>query len=154
MENAVINQISSILLYRERLFQLISELPNEKLEVIPDGHKNNIIWNFGHILSTQQLLNYARSGLDTLVPEHLLTPFRKGTFPEKGMSSLLPELQKFWLPTLERLKKDYVEKRFENFESYTTSAGIPLNCIEDAIFFDSIHESLHQGMILSMMKDL
>ncbi|MGH2624736.1 MAG: DinB family protein, partial [Sphingobacterium sp.] len=48
---------------RIKLFELIEDLNAEQLNQIPDGFTNNIIWNVGHMISSQQGLCYLKAGL-------------------------------------------------------------------------------------------
>jgi hypothetical protein len=63
-------------------------------------------------------------------------------------------LQKLLFSTLEQTQQDYHEGRFKEYESYTTSANLSLNSIEDALAFNVYHEGLHLGAILSLQKTL
>ena len=48
----------------------------------------------------------------------------------------------------------YFEGKFENYTPYTTSYGISLNNIEEAISFNNIHEGLHLGYMMALSKNL
>jgi len=58
----------------------------EDLNKIPKGFNNNIIWNIGHIVVTQQLLAYKLSGLPMQVSDDLINKYRKDTKPEGFVS--------------------------------------------------------------------
>ncbi|MEQ8561515.1 MAG: DinB family protein, partial [Cytophagales bacterium] len=91
---------------RENFEKLIRSLTNEELNKIPKGFSNNIIWNFGHAIATQQLLTYGLSSLPLIVDEEFLNAFRKGSRPikkynEEGVKSIL-EISKITLESVER----------------------------------------------------
>ena len=118
---------------------------------IPAGFDNNIAWNIGHIIVAQQRLHYALSGNGMLIPDHYLPMYKPGSSPadweqEPDIAELLGFLQE--LP--ERLKADYADGIFHNYQSYTTSTGISLNNIEAGIAFNNFHEGLHLGAILAL----
>ncbi|MDN3670045.1 DinB family protein [Echinicola jeungdonensis] len=75
--------INNIIQTRKNFINLISDLDIDQLNQIPEGYNNNIIWNFGHIIVTQQLLCNKFSGLPLLIDEDILDAFRKGSKPEK-----------------------------------------------------------------------
>ena len=71
---------------RTRFIDLVSGLSIEELNEIPAGMNNNIAWNFGHVISAQQGLCNALSGIPLFVPAELTEAFKKGTRPEGFIS--------------------------------------------------------------------
>jgi len=131
----------------------IAGLTDAQMLFIPQGHKNNILWNLGHIVVVEQLLHYKLSGLDPYIPNEMIAQFKTGTSPVDWASppdagvirSLLLELP-------EKLHADYQAGRFGEFKPYTTSVGVTLMDFEDASTFNHFHEGVHTGIILSMRK--
>ena len=66
---------------RENVIKLIDRFSVDQLNEIPEGFGNNLIWNAGHILVTQQLLCYRLSNFECLIEEKHLELFCKGTKP-------------------------------------------------------------------------
>ena len=125
----------------------------EQLNKIPQGFKNNIVWNIAHLTVTQQLLCYKLSGLNCLVTEEMIADFQKGTAPNQPISKVAFEAitaQFLQLPL--RLEEDYNKGIFKNYSEYKTSVNITLNSVEDAIMFNTYHEGIHLGIILQLMK--
>jgi len=58
----------------------------EDLNKIPEGFNNNIIWNFGHLVVTTQLLAYKLSGLPMHVSDAMVDKYKKDTKPEGPVS--------------------------------------------------------------------
>jgi hypothetical protein len=56
--------------------------------------------------------------------------------------------------TTDRLDRDYQEGIFRHYVPYKTSYGVELNNIDDAIIFNNIHEGLHLGYMMAMVKSL
>ena len=54
----------------------------EQLNKVPAGFNNNLIWNIGHIVVTQQLLVYKLAGLPMMVSDELVERYKKGTKTE------------------------------------------------------------------------
>ncbi|MEL6926626.1 MAG: DinB family protein, partial [Bacteroidota bacterium] len=94
----------------------------EELNTIPEGFNNNLIWNLGHVLVTQQLLTYGLSYMPLKVSAELVNKYRKGTRPEGPInqgeidyiSSALMELPELFM-------EDYEGGQFKSFKQYSTS---------------------------------
>ncbi|HET6569113.1 MAG TPA: DinB family protein [Rhodothermales bacterium] len=131
----------------------IADLSDEQLLVIPEGFRNNILWNVGHLVVTQQTLLYRLSGQEMYVGSDLVDRFRKGTSPADWTETPDADRLKALLTELpERLPEDYANGRFANFQEYQTSTGPLLQDIGDGIAFNNFHEGLHLGVIQSMKK--
>ncbi|GAB3646371.1 DinB family protein [Echinicola sediminis] len=147
--------INHIIKTRENFINLINGLSIDQINTIPEGFNNNIAWNFGHTLVTQQLLCYKFSGLPLLIEEELVEKFRKGTKPELPITEKeLEQLKVLALSTLESLKNDLVIGSFKEYNEYTTSFGVTLSNIADAVNFNGIHEAMHLGYAKAIKNTL
>jgi hypothetical protein len=72
-----------------------------------------------------------------------------GTLPEAGVRKKICDLL---TSTVDQLQQDYDQGVFKEYTSYTTSAGVTLENIEDGILFNLYHEGLHLGTILALLK--
>jgi hypothetical protein len=138
---------------RNNILNAIKGLTLDQLTVIPEGFNNNIIWNVGHVVATQQLLCYKLSGSEMYLENDFIDKYKKGSFGSTELSQ--DELdfiveQLMLLPT--KLEKDYSNSIFGDFSSYTTSYNITLSSIENAIQFNNVHDGLHFGYIMAMKK--
>lgn len=125
----------------------------EQLNTIPDGFNNNLFWNVAHIVVTQQLLVYKLSGVPMLISDDLVEKYKKGTKPEQTVTQDEVELIKgFIFSTVDQMKRDYENNVFQNFTEYPTSTGYILHTVEDAIKFNSFHEGIHLGVLMSLKK--
>lgn len=136
--------------------KLIKSLDEKDLYVIPDGFNNNIIWNYGHNIISQQGLIYKMAGLETQVDSDLVSEFGKGSKPDgKIVEGLKDRLILLSFSTLEQLQKDILTPEiFENYKSYMTSYGYELTNINEALLFNSMHESLHFGYAMAQKRAL
>lgn len=138
---------------RSYLLELVKDLTVEQLNKIPSGFNNNIIWNLGHLISSQQGLCYTRSGLNGTVDETFFANFRSQTKPERFITdkevALIKELL---LSTLSVLKEDYSKNTFTNYTAYTTRYSVELTNIDNAIDFLVFHEGLHTGYIMALKR--
>lgn len=139
---------------RQLLHNLMERLTPEQLNKIPEGYNNNIIWNIGHTIATQQLLVYGLSGEDIQVPKHLIDLYKKGTKPEKFITiEEIEEIQSLLFSTIKQLEKDYNNGTFTSFKTYTLStSGGTLHKVEDAIAFNNFHEGLHLGYAMALKR--
>ena len=137
---------------RQRI-HAVARFDDRRLFAVPDGFRNSIAWNAGHIVVTQQLLHYPLSGLEMYIDNATVDRFRKGTSPDDWESRPdMGPIFKAMIELPERLGDDFAQGRFQKFDEYRTSAGVVLNNIEDAINFNNFHEGIHLGIILSLAK--
>ncbi len=138
---------------RENFLDLVEGLSLEQLNTVPEGCSNNIAWNFGHITVTQQLLCYVVSGYEPKISQELIDKYRKGTKPEADITTNeLEELKQLTTGTFEALVNDYNSGFFTSYKTYSTSYGVELNSIDDAIQFLTVHEGLHFGYAMALRK--
>ncbi|MFV5701564.1 DinB family protein [Flavobacterium sp. XS2P12] len=125
----------------------------EQLNTIPEGFSNNLIWNIGHIIVTQQLLVYKLSGLPMMISDELVEKYKKGTKPEHiAIQTEVDEIKSLLFETINQTKADYDNQIFKNYNEYPTSTGFILKSVEDALAFNNLHEALHIGIMMSIRK--
>jgi len=138
---------------RNNCIRVAEGLTNEQLNKIPESFNNNIAWNLGHLVATQQLLCYALSGNETKVPADFINKYRKGSKPEGNISDEEIQFIKEQLFSLiDQTKEDLANGVFKAYKTYPTSFGVTLESIEDAIQFNNMHESMHLGSIIALKK--
>jgi formate dehydrogenase maturation protein FdhE len=138
---------------RKIVSQFLDNYSLEQLNKIPEGFKNNLIWNIAHIVVTQQLLVYKFSGLPMMVSDELVQKYMKGTKPELDASQdEVDEIKSLLSKTVDQTKEDYDNGIFKNYQEYATSTGFVLSNVEDAMVFNNFHEGLHIGILMSLRK--
>ncbi|MFL0162365.1 DinB family protein [Aquirufa salirivi] len=146
-------QLNLIKQTRHNFLNLIEPLSIDELNKIPDGFNNNIAWNLGHIVASQQILCYVLSGVLPKIGQEFIDKYKKGTKPESFIGNdEIQQLKVLSLTLMDELEKDMNTKLFDNFKTYTTSYGFELNNINDAINFFSVHDAMHFGVSLSIKK--
>ncbi|MCW3116919.1 MAG: DinB family protein [Chitinophagaceae bacterium] len=131
----------------------ISDLSIDELNKIPTGFNNNIIWNLGHLVASQQGLCYLRAGIKPSADENFISAYRSGSKPEKFINNNELEIIKtLLLSTLDQFETDYRNNIFPNYNAWTTRYGVPLTTIDDALDFLPFHEGLHMGTIISLKR--
>ena len=140
---------------RKNLVDLISQYNDKQVNLVPSGFKNNLIWNFGHIIVSHQTLCYKYSGLESVVPAAIIDQFKRGTGPMDSLNQdQINQLKMLAVETATRFKEDYQKGIFKEYQSYQSLYGVELNSIEDAMMFNNTHEGIHLGYMMAMRKVL
>ncbi len=138
---------------RKNLKEILVSTPYEDLMLIPDGFNNNLYWNLAHCVATQQLLHYYLSGNSFRIDKYWVETYKKGTLPNLDVSqSEIEDLGFLLTETSKILTKDFEAGLFTEYKTYSTSFGISLNSIEEAIQFNNLHEGLHYGYALAQKR--
>ena len=138
---------------RNMVTKVIEGYTLEQLNKVPAGFNNNIIWNIGHIIVTQQLLVYKLSGLPMIVTDEMVEKYRKGTKTEHFASQEeVDEIMALLTQTITQTEADIEKNLFTSFTEYPTSAGYILTSSQDAMAFNNFHEGIHLGVILGLRK--
>lgn len=138
---------------RNNQLNVIKDLTLDELNVIPQGFNNNLMWNLGHIVVTQQLLCYKLSGLPLYINDDMVKNFAKGSLPSPNFERADFELiKKELLRMPDLLVSDYEKGVFKEFNTYPTSFGYDLNSIDDAILFNNVHEGMHLGYLMALKR--
>ena len=138
---------------RENFIRLIETSTVEELNEIPEGFNNNIIWNFGHIVSSQQGLCYVLSNVDTVIDRQYMLPFRKGTRPEKFFDAEeINTLKGLMRSTIDQLEEDLKSNKFLTYNSFTTDYGVEVKSNAEAVQFFVVHDALHYGIASAIKK--
>ena len=141
---------------RKNAINLLNDLTDDQITKIPDGFNNHILWNFGHMVVTQQILCYKLSLNAFTIDSEIIDRYRKGSTPTEVQDiakekALLIQLA---TETQQTLEQDLKKKDFTAFEKYETSFGYTLNSIEDAVRFNNVHEGLHLGYMMAQRRAL
>ncbi len=149
------NNFEFLRISRQNTLDLVSTLTDDQVNQIPDGFNNNMVWNLGHLVVTQQLLNYGLASVPFIIDQSLIDKYRKGTKPEGLIDSdEINRLKELMLTCVDQLELDYQKGIFKSFKTYPTSFKATLTSIEDAISFNNIHEGLHLGYMMAMKRSL
>ena len=133
--------------------QFLENITLEKLNKIPEGFSNNLIWNIGHIIVVQQMLVYKLSGLPMVISDEIVEKYKRGTKPEHFVSqSEADEMKLLLFETLNHTEADYNNKIFKNYQEFTSMSGYTMKSAEDALCFNYFHEALHLGIMMSIRK--
>lgn len=147
------NQLALIYKHRQIILSLVDDLNTLQLCEIPTGFSNNIIWNLGHIVVTQQLLSYGLTGQPFTIPSEIIDKYRKGSKPSLTVTSdEINWIKNQFTEVLHQFDVALQAEKFTNFTPYTTSMGLKLTTIQESLQFMSYHEGIHFGIIVSLKK--
>ena len=125
----------------------------EQLNKVPAGFNNNIIWNIGHIVVSQQMLVYLASGNQPMISTDLIEHYKRGTRPERDVTQHeANEIKSLLFTTIDKSEADYKKGLFTGYTERKTEFGFVLSSIEDAIAFNNYHEAVHLGVIMGLRK--
>lgn len=128
-------------------------LSEAQMLTIPDGFRNHILWNVGHVVVSEQILLYRLSGLPLHVSDEMVARFARGSSPQEWTTTPdVGEVLDLLTALPERLREDVAAGRFETFKPYQTTTGPNLATFADALAFTLFHEGLHTGVVSAMRR--
>ena len=139
---------------RSAFTQLVDGLSIDEINTIPGGFRNNIGWNFGHIVVSTQGLCYRRTGVqpDREIP--FVASYAKGTAPTHwiGEEELLA-LKSQAVETILQIEQDYQNGVFATITPYATATyGLEMDTIEKVLTVTLAHDNLHLGYATALRK--
>lgn len=127
----------------------------EQLNTIPVGMSNNLIWNIGHVIVSQQKLVYALSGLPMHISDSLFEKYQNGSRPDgKTSQAEVDKIKKLLFEMVEKTKADFEAGIFKEFHPYQTKTGFHLGTLNEAMEFNNYHEGIHLGIMMSIKKHI
>ncbi len=142
---------------RNVYLRLLESFSLDKLNKIPEGFSNNIIWNIAHIIVTQQILVYKLSGMSLLVSDEMEEMYKNGSKPTcKTTQEEVNQIKTLLLASVEKTKTDFQTPNFfQNYNEFTTkSTGFKIDSAKTALEFNNFHEGVHFGIMLQIKKFL
>lgn len=125
----------------------------DQLNKVPEKFNNNIIWNIGHVIATQQSLVYKASGLPMHIPEDFFNRYKPGTKPSEPVSKVeLEEIKLLLTSPVEKTEADLASGKFLTYTERTTMTGFHLGNLQDALVFNNYHEGMHIAYINSIAR--
>jgi hypothetical protein len=146
--------VEMISAYRRTLLKVLDGLSMDALNAIPPGFNNNLIWNFGHVVVSQQTLCYGNANLKPIIEEAYILKYRKGTKPLKYVDKAEFEILKNYSETaLVQLDKDLENNLFTNITPFVISNyGLEIRNIQDILKILLNHEGLHLGYCMALKR--
>ena len=140
---------------RKNILKLVENYSVEQLNKIPDGFSNNLVWNLGHIIVSQQGLVYRLSGLPYNIPDEMVLTYKNGSKPTGTTSEAeIIELKRLLFALIEQTRQDYIDGKFTSYREFVTGTGFLLTSTQDALEYNNCHEALHLGLMMNIQKFL
>lgn len=134
---------------------MVDGLSIEQLNKIPEGFNNNLIWNIGHLVATQQGICYKRAGFSLVIDKAFFDTYKSGTKPEGYVDEAgFEQIKQLLVSTIDQLEIDYNNNEFTNYTTWTTRYNFEINNIDEAMTFLPFHEGLHTGYIMALKRAL
>jgi len=138
---------------RMRLVRLIEAYDPEILFQIPEEFNNNIIWQMGHCITSQQRHLYMRSKLPMHISKTFEDAFKIGSSPALWTTAPnIAEVKHLLMDTVNRLEADLQAGIFVNYEPFTLPIGFQVNNHLQALQAVNYHEAEHSGIIFTYLK--
>jgi len=141
---------------RESSIELLDSIASEEqADVIPNGHRNSLRWNLGHILVAQEgVMYYFGMNQPGDISKKIREAFEPGTSPEDWSTSplTLNEIRELLLEQQERMRRTFYGRLGEPAANVFEFKDKKLKIIGDLFIFTIWHEGLHQGVIKGMKR--
>lgn len=142
---------------RARTIAMLDATPNSIASEIPQGFKNNILWNFGHLYVSHELLLYSFLQEQHDVPQHYIDMFKMNTSPSDWTTEppSLAELKEKLVDQPKRTIDKFIGRINEKGEKpFNLGPQYQFTTLGEIICFVNWHEGLHQGSINSLKRAL
>ncbi len=140
---------------RRLILELSEKFSVDQLNAIPEKFSNNLAWNLGHLVATQQMFCYKLSELPFTIDEAIVEKYKRGTKPDGHISEdEIAVLKTHLITEIDRLELDLKSGVFTTYTPFTTQLGLQLESIDDALNAMIFHEGLHLGYMMAMRKGI
>lgn len=142
---------------RKFLINLIDGISIEKLNEIPFEFHNNLAWNFGHVVATQQILCYRNAGVKPVMKDEFIEKYKSGTRPEGYIDEKeFKIIKENLIQTIDKFEEDSLTNMFENYKAFDLKSypGVRIKNISDAAKFVCFHDGLHVGYSMALKRSL
>ncbi|WP_238188491.1 DinB family protein [Paenibacillus sp. L3-i20] len=131
---------------RKGTLKLLDGVTEDNADRIPDGFRNTIRWQYGHIYVVQERFAFQYIGLPQQLPAGFKERYEYGTSPlTTTATDAVPTLQELeWMlnEQQERIYEALANRLQEKLVPYTTSTGITLSTPEQFLSLSLYHEGL------------
>lgn len=148
MEQFLFNQLAFV---RNQTLNLLEGVSEEMADRIPEGFRNTIRWNLGHIYVVVERYAFQYLGLPQHIPNGFKEQFEYGTSPLNAHIYRVPtlsELENLLKAQQVRIQETLADRlEVKIIPPYTTSAGMTLETPKQFLTFNLYHEGMHLTII-------
>ncbi|RAJ77538.1 DinB family protein [Chitinophaga dinghuensis] len=139
--------------FRSQALQLFDTYSEEQLNQVPEGFNNNILWNLGHLIASDQQIWYMASNHPLRIDKPFIDTFRRGTKPEQPYdAATIQQVKNFMIQPIDDFVADYNTGMFSEYNTWTPLVGGPVTSLDEAIAFSAFHHGLHASAINRIRK--
>lgn len=154
MEHYLFKQLAFV---RSRLLTAAEGVTEEMADLIPQGYRNSIRWQLGHVYVVCERFAFQYIGIPLHMPDGFKGWFENGTSPLDSPNTIpypsLQELKILLIDQQERIRESLKDRMHTKIvPSYTTSGGMTMETPEEFLSFDLYHEGLHTSVIKMYKK--
>lgn len=134
---------------------LLNQIPEQIVDIIPDGFNNNIRWNFGHIAVIQEKLAFEALGEELGLPYEFVTYFAAGTSPNNWDKSVpsLDDIHSVLTEQKSRIQSKLKGRLNEALPStLRINRLISLTTVAQTLQFSLFHEGMHIKTIKNIQR--
>jgi DinB superfamily len=148
MEQFLFNQLAFV---RNQTLNLLEGVTEEMADRVPEGFRNTIRWNLGHIYVVVERFAFQYLGLPQHLPDGFKEQFEYGTSPLNAHTFRVPTLSE--LEDLLKAQQVRIQETLayrlevKIIPPYTTSAGMKLETPKQFLTFNLYHEGMHLSVI-------
>jgi uncharacterized damage-inducible protein DinB len=153
MENQLFKQLKFV---RFQTIKLLESTTEEQANLIPEGFKNNIRWNLGHIYVSLDNLLYSYTGEKPDISEDYFNMFHFNTSPAdwKGEPPTLDELKELLISQETRIIETFTGRLNEQGKKPFKLGVVELDSLAEVLNFALWHEGTHRGTIIAIKRAL
>ncbi|MCF2943307.1 DinB family protein [Paenibacillus tarimensis] len=148
MEHYLFGQMAFV---RSQTLRAAGAVTEEIADQIPEGFRNSIRWNLGHIYVIAERFYFQYLGLPMRMPEGFRDQFDNGTSPLNQSPASVPSLAELTelLGNQEERLRQLLSNRMQEqlVPPFTTSLGLTLGTPEQFVSFTLFHEGMHLATI-------
>lgn len=140
---------------RDAVLQEVEKVSEDAADKMPEGFRNTIRWNLGHIYVVQESLVTGLAGQDPLMPPRYQELFAPGTKPADWTGDIpdLSELRTNLKEQPGRLQEQFAGRMDEKVDKpFQPGGGLELSTIGELVNFTVYHEGLHTGFIKGLKR--
>ena len=128
----------------------LEKIPEDLADLIPNTYKNNIRWNFGHIIVVQEKLVFGVMNEKLQIPTTFIEYFKPGTSPNdwNGTPPSFNELAKELTLQIDRIDNYapyYLDEALPT--PFINSSKMQFDTFSETLLFSFYHEALHMETI-------
>lgn len=128
----------------------LEKIPEDLADHIPNTYKNNIRWNFGHIIVVQEKLVFGVMNEKLQIPTTFIEYFKPGTSPNdwNGTPPSFNELAKELTLQIDRID-NYAPYHLDEAlpTPFINSSKMQFDTFSETLLFSFYHEALHMETI-------